>query len=182
MTSKRTAIILSLVIFGAGIILFKTVSTPSTSEAYEAPTILFEASDFTLPLYNSTKTISLKDYRGKTVVLNFWATWCVSCRLEAPGLERTWKKFKDKDVVFIGVNLQETPKEIQKFVDEFGITYPIVIDKESELVFKYGVRIVPTTIFINRDGLVVYVYEGLLNEDQLVSLIEYTKRSTKELA
>lgn len=182
MPGKIAYVLTILLLAAAGGFLLKTSFTKEPSEAFEAPSVLFEAPDFSLPLYNEDKNLALSDYEGKTVILNFWATWCVSCRLEAPGLEKTWKAFKDQDVVLIGINLQETPKEIQKFVDEYGITYPIVIDKEAETVFKYGVRIVPTTIFINKEGLVVYVYEGLLNDEQLVSLIEYTRRSDKELA
>ena len=182
MTRKAGYIIILLLLTGIGGFLLKSSFNTEPSKAFQAPSVLFEAPDFSLPLYNEDKYLSLSDYRGKTVILNFWASWCVSCRLEAPGLEKTWKTFKDQDVVLIGINLQESPREIQKFIDENSITYPVVIDKEAETVFKYGVRIVPTTIFINKDGLVVYVYEGLLNEEQLISLIKYTQRSDRELA
>jgi peroxiredoxin len=180
--SRRAAYITLFLLVGAGAILLKSSFNTQSSEAVEAPSVLFEASDFSLPLYNAHKTVSLSDYKGKTIILNFWASWCVSCRLEAPGLEKTWQAYKNKEVVLIGINLQESPGEIQKFVKEYGITYPVVIDKKAETVFKYGIRIVPTTVFINKKGLVVYVYEGLLNEEQLISLIKYTASSTRELA
>lgn len=180
MISKKLIYPLLLLLAAAGVLALKLNNAPP--EAFEASTVLFEAPDFTLKLYTEDKNVTLSDYKGKTVVLNFWASWCVSCRLEAPDLEKTWKEYKDKGVVFIGINLQETPRDVQKFVEEYGITYLIVIDEKSETIFKYGVRIVPTTVFINKEGLVVYVYEGLLNDKQLVSLLDYTAQSVKELA
>jgi peroxiredoxin len=180
--SRRQVYLFILVLAAIGVFTAAKFGLKAESEAVEAPSVLFEAPDFSLKLYNEDRAISLSDYKGKTVVLNFWATWCVSCRLEAPDLEKTWQAYKNEDVVFIGINLQERPKDIQKFVEEYGTSYPIVIDEKSETIFKYGVRIVPTTVFINKDGMVVYVYEGLLNDKQLVSLLEYTTRSVKERA
>lgn len=119
-----------------------------------------QAPEFELPLLGSDEMLSSQQLRGKPVVVNFWASWCVPCREEAPILEEAWQKYKDAGVQFLGVNVQDSRADAQAFVDEFGITFPSVRDTELELWTKTGVRGVPETFFIDHNWTFVGIGSG----------------------
>lgn len=119
-----------------------------------------QAPEFELPLLGSDEKLSSQQLRGRPVVVNFWASWCVPCREEAPILEGTWQKYKDAGVEFLGVNVQDTQADAQAFVDEFGITFPSVRDTDLELWTKMGVRGVPETFFIDHEWTFVGIGSG----------------------
>ncbi|MGQ0602208.1 MAG: TlpA disulfide reductase family protein, partial [Anaerolineales bacterium] len=81
------------------------------------------APDFALTTFDG-ETLRLSDLRGQVVVINIWASWCVPCRDEAPVLERVWREYRDRDVVFLGVDYADTEREARAFIAEFGLTYP----------------------------------------------------------
>jgi len=118
----------------------------ATSESLPAP-------DFTLQDSDANK-YSLKDYRGKVVLLNFWATWCPPCRREMPSLERLHQKLKDKDLVILALNQMEDVDQIFIFTGEIGVdmTIPILFDKDSSVSRAYGVMGLPTTYLIDKKG------------------------------
>lgn len=102
------------------------------------------------------KTVSLKEFRGKVIVLNFWATWCAPCRAEMPSLENLYRNLKDKGLVIIGVSVDSSEKTVQSFVKERGITFPILLDKRKEVSFDdYGVIGLPVTFLIDKKGIIV---------------------------
>lgn len=102
------------------------------------------------------KTVSLKEFRGKVIVLNFWATWCAPCRAEMPSLENLYRNLKDKGLVIIGVSVDSPEKTVQSFVKERGITFPILLDKRKEVSFDdYGVIGLPVTFLIDKKGIIV---------------------------
>ncbi|HZJ49431.1 MAG TPA: TlpA disulfide reductase family protein [Actinomycetota bacterium] len=105
--------------------------------------------DFALTSLSGSETLTKADLRGSPVVLNFFASWCVPCRDEAPLLEQAWRDYKDKGVRFVGVNFQDTPSRARHFVEEFGITFPVVVDGEGELAKALGVYGLPQTFFVN---------------------------------
>lgn len=119
---------------------------------------------------------SLKDYRGKAVVINFWATWCVYCVSEMPALQAQWEKWQDQDVVVLGVNTGEDRLTVERFVQQIGVDFPILLDSKNEAVQKYGVVPMPTTFFVDKKGTVVSIHEGELDlamlEKQIERLIE----------
>jgi cytochrome c biogenesis protein CcmG/thiol:disulfide interchange protein DsbE len=126
------------------------------------------APNFTLPHLNSEDEVSLASFRGKAVVLNFWASWCGPCKDEAPLLESAWNRYKDKGVVVLGVDAQDFDVDAQRFVDRAGITYPIVRDKHGSTLGHYGVTGFPETWFIDAQGRIVGEHvAGPLTEDDL---------------
>lgn len=105
--------------------------------------------EFELPVLGGPGTIGSRDLKGSPVVVNFWASWCIPCREEAPVLEGAWQKYRPKGVRFLGVNMQDAEEDANEFVAEFGITYPSVRDVDQELARDFGVRGLPETFFID---------------------------------
>lgn len=140
---------------------------------------------FELPLLGRSGTLTDEDLRGKAVVVNFWASWCIPCREEAPLLERTWRSYRDDGVVFLGVNIKDAEPDAIDFMEKYDITYPVVRDLEEELVRGFGVKGLPETFFIDdkwtfigtasgprseaQQGTVVL---GAISEDELVENVE----------
>jgi cytochrome c biogenesis protein CcmG/thiol:disulfide interchange protein DsbE len=134
-------------------------SIPSTLVGGQAP-------DFQLELLDGT-VVRLSDYRGRVVFLNFWASWCPPCRAEAPLLEFTWRQVKDRGVIFLGVNMQDTDEAAKRFLRDFEITYPNGRDPQSRIAINYGVYGIPETFFIDREGRITYKHIGALGAETL---------------
>ena len=96
--------------------------------------------------------VHLKDYRGKVVLLNFWATWCLPCLVEMPSMEKLFNKYKNKDFVILAVDMQEDLETVKKFKERFNLSFPILLDEEGVVATYYGVRGIPATYFIDREG------------------------------
>jgi peroxiredoxin len=107
--------------------------------------------DFVLP-DPTGKKLSLKDFRGKLVFLNFWASWCVPCREEMPAMERLYQEFKDRGFVILAVNIKDTRKSALAFVKELKLTYPILLDPPGEVGLLYGAWGLPATYLIGAQG------------------------------
>jgi DsbE subfamily thiol:disulfide oxidoreductase len=133
---------------GAASVDFKAI--PKLLELKDRPA----APDFTLPNAGGRK-VSLKDYRGKVVFLNFWATWCESCREEMPSMERLYREFKDKGLEIVAVNVKEKPRDALAFAKELKLTYPVLLDPEGEVGLLYGAFGLPATYLIDRKGVVL---------------------------
>lgn len=129
------------------------------------------APDFTLKGYDG-RTVTLSELRGKVVIINFWASWCIPCRQEAAYLERTWRKYKDKDVVFIGVDYVDTEAKALAYIQEFDITYINGPDLGTHISDSYNMKGVPETFFVDRTGKLQGMYIGPLEEPYLDNKIE----------
>ena len=127
--------------------------------------------DANLPLMDGS-TLSIFQLNGKVVVVNFWASWCPPCRTEAPALEEVYKKYHDKGVVFLGINVWEGQKEAQTFINEFGITYPNAVDKPGKVVVDFGVSGIPETYILNKDNYIVRRWIGPVTKEGLSALID----------
>jgi len=112
------------------------------------------------------ETRSLAEFRGRTVILNFWATWCGPCRVEIPALEATWQGYGG-EVVIIGVNIREDAATVSRYVDELGVSYPVLLDTDGTVGRLYNVQAFPTTYIISPDGVVIEPYTGMLSEPLL---------------
>ena len=110
--------------------------------------------------------VSLESLRGKVVMLNFWASWCVpACYDEAPALERTWLQYKDKGVMVVGVDIQDREEAAKKFLAQFGHSFPNAPDPAGRVAVDYGVYGVPETFFIDRKGRVRFKQVGALTDE-----------------
>lgn len=114
----------------------------------------------------------LSDMQGKVVVLNFWASWCVECRVEADLLEQAWQQYKDKGVVFVGIAYVDSEPKSLTYLQEFKITYPNAPDLRSIASDKYEITGVPETFFIDKQGQVANVVIGPVSASVLFAQIE----------
>jgi cytochrome c biogenesis protein CcmG/thiol:disulfide interchange protein DsbE len=110
------------------------------------------APNFTLTTLDG-KEFTLSEHRGKVVVINFWASWCGPCRNEAPAFESLWQRYKDEDVVFLGITYADNPADSRAFIEEYGMTYPVAEDGRSEVSKAlYHIQGVPETFVIDKEG------------------------------
>ena len=129
------------------------------------------APDFSLTGFDGRK-VTLSELRGKVVIINFWASWCLPCREEAAYLEQTWRKYKDQGVVFIGVDYVDTEKEALAYIQEFDITYINGPDLRTEISDAYNIKGVPETFFVAKNGELQGMHIGPLKAPQLDQKIE----------
>ncbi len=125
---------------------------------------------FELPSLNSDGTLALRSFRGKPVVLNFWASWCEPCKDEAPEFARVSKKLGD-DVQFLGVTMLDGRESALEFVKHYDIGYDSVRDTRGVIAKRYGVNGVPETVFIDERGRVVGIYIGAFRKGQLETAV-----------
>ncbi|WP_088053486.1 thiol-disulfide oxidoreductase ResA [Virgibacillus dakarensis] len=116
--------------------------------------------------------VELKDYRGKGVFLNFWGTWCKPCKVEMPYMEEEYKKFKEQGVEILAVNIEESDLIVQNFVDRYGLTFPILMDRGGAVTGQYKIGPIPTTYLIDENGKVLKIITGNMNQE---SVREYMK-------
>ena len=113
------------------------------------------APGFKLPRLDRSGELSLAALRGKGVVINFWASWCIPCKAEAKALEQAWNKYRSKGLVVLGVNEEDFKKDARSFARKHGMTYPIVHDGPGKLKVTYGLTGYPETFFVDREGKLV---------------------------
>lgn len=111
--------------------------------------------------------VSLTELGGTPVIVNFWASWCIPCREEAPLLERAWRSVRRQGVLFVGINMQDLSDDARGFIDRFGLTFPNVRDQGDATSRRWGARGIPETFFINRRGQVVGHVIGVVTPGQL---------------
>jgi len=137
-----------------------------------SPLVGRPAALFTLKAFDG-QPVGLEDLRGKVVVLNFWASWCVpACYEEAPVLEKGWRQWRDRGVMVVGVDIQDTAEAAQKFIDQFKLTVPNVRDLNGRVSIDYGVYGVPETFFIDRQGRIRLKHVGAVTEDVFRGTVE----------
>ncbi len=166
--SRRLAL-LALVAGGA----WTWISRPQAQDAgADAPAARVGAlaPDFTLPALEDGRSLRLTDFRGRAVVINFWATWCPPCRVEMPALQQA--QLDMPDVVVLGVNQQESADLVNWFVREQGLDFPIALDVNGEVNRLYRVRALPTTYFVDASGIIRdIVYGGPLTRALIESKV-----------
>ncbi len=124
------------------------------------------APDFTLQTLDG-ESVSLSDYRGKLVMINFWASWCPPCNSEMPDLQRYYEQHQDDDFIILGVNYQDTPDKVQAFVEKYGVTFPILLDSDGRVANLFGVQGLPTSFFVDKEGNVLGYQPGPVTKEML---------------
>ena len=102
------------------------------------------------------KRIQLKEFRGKLVFLNFFATWCGPCREEMPGMDRLYRAYQDKGLMILAVNMEESAKTVRPFVQELKLSFPAVLDAKGSVSREYGIRALPVSFLVGRDGNILW--------------------------
>ena len=159
--NNRKILLFCLVsMLNVGIITFILIQllTPATHSVTD-PLVGHPAPNFTLVLLHNDSgknTLSLSNLKGKPIVLNFWASWCQPCEEELPLLENAWKQMQaqNKNIVFLGIDFQESNSDASSFLLQHGVTYLAGLDTDGSIANKYGVSSIPQTIFIDRNGTV----------------------------
>jgi cytochrome c biogenesis protein CcmG/thiol:disulfide interchange protein DsbE len=154
--------LLALMIWGIGRRAAGTVGS--------APVATRPAPGFVLPLFDGGK-LDLGTTRGKPVVINFWASWCIPCEEEAAVLEQASRAYQDR-VVFVGINVQDTEPLARDFLRRFGVTYPNGRDASGAVAVEYGMSGVPETYFVDRDGRLARKWQGAIDEARLRSFLD----------
>lgn len=134
-----------------------------------APAVGHPAPDFTLTTV-AGDTFTLSAWRGKPVILNFWATWCPPCRAELPELEAAHERYAGQ-VIVVGVNQMEPAASVAAFAGQVGLTFPLPLDLRGEVSREYAVRSLPTTFFIDRAGVIRRIQVGALTEATLAQAL-----------
>ena len=177
---ERWGLLLLLAVMGTIWIFYSREQTPVARNFLpEAPIVGLSAPAFTAVTL-AGDTVALDDFvtvsgqAGVPVVLNFWASWCGPCRLETPHFQALSLRYAGR-VAILGVNQGESLATIEEFATSFGLTYPLIYDADNQVNVAYQVLNLPTTIFIDRTGLVREVYVGAMSqgvlEDRIVGLL-----------
>jgi len=150
---------LIFVLFGLIVLSVSSPAAPVTTEeirqmGLQPPKQKLESIDFELQDLSGVNR-RLSDYRGKVVFLNFWATWCGPCRFEMPSMEKLYRHYKDEGLEIVAVNLQEDLGSVQRFVEEYGLSFPVLLDTTGRIGATYGARSIPTTYIVDREGFVL---------------------------
>lgn len=127
------------------------------------------APDFTLTFFEGYTAdfgpqVRLADLRGKVVVINFWASWCPTCRDEQAFLQQTWERYRDRGVVFLGVDYVDTEPAAREYLQRYGVTYPNGPDLKTRISTLYHIRGVPETFVVDRAGQIVLFWPGPLSD------------------
>ncbi|MCW5881622.1 MAG: TlpA family protein disulfide reductase [Anaerolineae bacterium] len=165
---RNIALVVGLAIIGSLLLVsllgLRQANTPRPEVGRLAPA-------FNMPLFDGGN-VALADLKGKPVVVNFWASWCIPCVDEAPELEKTWQAYKDRGVAFLGIDYVDTEPKAREFMQRHGITYPNGPDLGSRISYDYRIKGVPETFVIDKDGVVRFVKIGPTTADELRSALE----------
>ncbi len=173
-------VLAGIVLLGAGwIFLTRTPVTqatggappPSPKEGFSAPTFSLDI----LNAENSTTKVSLTDYRGQVVMINFWATWCSPCREEMPAIQSVYEEYQEQGLVVLAVNttFQDNEFDVGDFVAEYNLSFPILLDRSGEVSQQYQLRGLPSTYFVDQKGVIqAVIVGGPMKETMIRSRVE----------
>lgn len=121
------------------------------------------------------KTYRLSDLKGEGVFLNFWGTWCEPCKREMPAMDRQYAIYKDQGVNLLTINIAQSEFEVESFLNNLGVSFPVAIDKTKSVMTAYNVQPLPTTVLISPDGTVKDIITGEMNEKKIAAFMESIK-------
>ncbi|MGH7215884.1 MAG: peroxiredoxin family protein [Nitrospiraceae bacterium] len=160
--SNTVFMVIALLVALAGLPAFDVWSMGS-----RVPTVGMQAEDFQLADLDG-KTQSLSQYRGKIVLVNFWATWCKPCTTEMPAMQTMYDKLRDKGFVVLAVNELEDDAKVREHIKQYGHTFPVLMDRDNKVANQFGVFGLPVSVFVDQEGRVQeYIKGGLLTEQKI---------------
>jgi len=159
MLSSKTNGILSAILIGGLLLLQGCSEAPDIEGLTNEP-----APDFSVELFGGGH-FQLSEQKGKVVMINFFASWCVSCGEEIHHIEKAFQTYAPEKVAFLGVAIDDTEKKAKAFLKKGGLTIPAGLDKTGEIKEIFGLYGMPTTFFIDKDGIVSYFHAGVVTED-----------------
>ena len=161
---RTTAVLMGFVLLAA---LTALPAFDGWSMGSRVPTVGMQAEDFQLTDLEG-KPQSLSQYRGKIVLLNFWATWCKPCTTEMPAMQTAYDKLRDKGFVVLAVNELEDDANVREHIKQYGHTFPVLMDRDNKVANQFGVFGLPVSVFIDQEGRVQeYIKGGLLTEQKI---------------
>jgi len=165
---KKISILLIAALIVSGASFFYLQNTTTTVEAEVGTEVGMEAPDFTLLNIND-QNVSLSDYRGQRVFLNFWASWCPPCRKEMPDMQRLHEEYGE-EVVILAVNVGENKSTAANFMMQNGLNFPVLLDKDKATAQNYLVRGIPTSYFLDQNGVIKEKVVGALSYQGMLEL------------
>lgn len=165
----RTAILAILVIAIIG-----TIYVNVTKEKNAVLAVGDQAPDFQLVDMDGNVQ-RLSDYEGQGVFLNFWGTWCKPCAKEMPYIDKQYQVFKDQGVQTIAVNIAESDFKVNSYTKQYGMTFPVVIDRQKNVMEKYNIGPLPTTFLVDPDGKIIRIIQGEMTEQDVANFMEEIK-------
>ena len=186
-TKKPANLGIKIGVWGTIVVVLAFLGWGLLRRSESRPEVGAEAPNFTLQLFDGyydefqDGKVTLADLRGRVVVINFWASWCVECRVEAAELEETWQDYRDEGVVFIGVDFDDTEVKAIGYLEEFGITYPNGLDGRAQITDNaYHITGVPETFVVDPSGKIVLVKIGPLQPGELRRTLDELLLTSKE--
>ncbi|MBI2325237.1 MAG: TlpA family protein disulfide reductase [Chloroflexi bacterium] len=164
----RAAIVVALV----GLVVVLAFGFRRDPQDIRTGTVGRPAPAFDLERLDAPGRVRLADLSGKIVIVNFFASWCIPCKEEAPALVRVWERYRKADVVFVGIVYQDSPQAAKEFHDRLGQTWPIAMDDNARTALAFGVFGIPETYFIGTDGVIAGRRIGAIDEATLIRGIE----------
>lgn len=180
---RWTTLVVVVLLLGTAWLFFGRVPPAATTGGAPPPSPRegFSAPDFTLDLLTGGQT-TLSDLRGQVVMVNLWASWCLPCREEMPAIENVYQEYKLKGLEVLAVNTtyQDRETEVTDFVKQFGLTFPILLDKTGAVSNRYQLRGLPSTYFVDRKGVIrSLVVGGPMSEALIRSKIQDLLEETR---
>ncbi len=149
------------------------LSTPAGAVALKDP-----APDFTLKRLDGGN-LRLEEYRGKVVLINFWASWCGPCRQEMPVLDQLQKRYADTGFTVLGVNVEGKPGPAEQLLHRTPVSFPVLIDQGQTVSQRYQLEAMPSTVVVDRDGVIRYIHHGYKPGDE-ARYVEVVKELIRE--
>lgn len=167
-TAGICILLFSVVFFNNGLDKQKGVSQVGV-----APQVGYRLPTFHLPMWPNNTDVSVDNFKGKPLFINFWASWCPPCQAESPDLVKAYEKYGDK-VQFISINLtsQDSQPNVQAFIEKYAIKYPTLLDKSGNVAQQYEIAAIPTSLFVDSTGIIVQRYTGAISPEALDSYLQ----------
>lgn len=166
---------LTILLVLTGAIVF-TIYNTLTKEKHGILKVGDDAPDFTLVDLDGEKH-QLSDYIGQGVFLNFWGTWCAPCKKEMPAMGRQYEVYQNQGVQILAVNIAESDLKVRAFAEQYGMTFPTLIDETKGVMEVYNIKPLPTTLLINPEGKIIKIITGEMSENDIQGYMEQIKPS-----